>query len=98
MPVINSSGKPVDAIPGGMEAMEDDELDLVAGGQEFVFSGEGFQKNSWFVTFLTKMLIQGRLRRDLARPLDAVPQEITVEGRRYRVWQSGSTVYVEEAV
>ena len=79
-----------------MTAISDEELDLVAGGRQFVFRGEGFQRDSWFVTFMTKLMIQGNLRQALSRPLDANAQELTVEGRRYSVWQIGETVYVEE--
>ena len=79
-----------------MDAISDEELDLIAGGRQFVFRGEGFQRDSWFVSFMTKLLIQGNVRQALARPLDATAQELSVEGRRYRVWQVGETVYVEE--
>ena len=80
-----------------MDAVPDEELDRVAGGQQYVFLGDSFRRDSWFVTFMTKLLIQGSVRQELARPLDASPQELTVEGRRYRVWQLGETVYVESA-
>ena len=79
-----------------LEAVGDDELGLVAGGQEFVFRGDGFQRDSWFVTFMLKRLIQDSVRQELS--LGATPQELSVEGRRYRVWQIGETVYVEEAL
>ena len=80
-----------------MEAVADDELERVAGGQNYVFLGDSFRRDSWFVTFMTKLLIQGSVRQELARPLDATPQELTVEGRRYRVWKTGENVYVESA-
>ena len=41
-----------------MAAVDDDELGLVAGGQQYVFRGEGFQRDSWFVTFMLKRMIQ----------------------------------------
>lgn len=78
-----------------MDSVSDEDLDLISGGQEYVFLGDSFRRDSWFVTFMTKLMIQGSVRQDLARPLDGTPQELTVEGRRYRVWQVGETVYVE---
>ncbi|MCR5576838.1 MAG: hypothetical protein K6F56_07510 [Oscillospiraceae bacterium] len=80
-----------------MEAVDDDALVRIAGGQQYVFLGDSFRRDSWFVTFMTKLMIQGSVRQELSRPLDAVPQDLTVEGRRYRVWQLGETVYVESA-
>ena len=81
-----------------LEPLADEAMGLVSGGQQFVFRGEGFQRDSWFVNFLTKRLIQDGVKQGLTRPLDAAPQELSVEGRIYRVWQIGGTIYVEEAV
>lgn len=82
-----------------MAAVDDDELGLVAGGQQYVFRGEGFQRDSWFVTFMLKRMIQDSIRQqDLTRSLDAAPQELRVEGRVFRVWQTGETVFVEEVL
>ena len=81
----------------GLSALPDDELEQVAGGQDIVFKGDEFHRDSWFVTFLTKQMIQFSIRQELSRPLDATPQEITIEGRKYRVWQVGETAYVEAA-
>ena len=78
-------------------AMSDDDLASVAGGQRIVFKGEGFARDSWFVSFMTKRIIQDSIRRELGRTMDAVPQEIVVEGRRYLVSQTGDTIFVEEA-
>ncbi len=86
----------LESVAGSMTAMGDNELGLVAGGQQFVFKGEGFNRDSWFVSFMTKLLIQGSIRQEFGRSLDETPQEITVEGRRYRVTQLGNTIYVEE--
>lgn len=82
----------------GVRAIADNEMDMIIGGTQFVFRGDGFQRDSWFVTTLTKLMIQGRIREDMSLPLDSTPQEVTIEGRRYRVWQVGETVYVENAV
>ena len=102
MPVPIPSKTEDGALPGQgryMEAVGDDELGLVAGGQQFIFRGEGFQRDSWFVTFMLKRMIQDSVRQqDLTRTLDAVPQELRVEGRVFRVWQTGETVFVEEVL
>ena len=82
----------------GVRAIADNEMDMIIGGTQCVFRGDGFQRDSWFVTALTKLMIQGRIREDMSLPLDSPPQEVTIEGRRYRVWQVGETVYVENAV
>ena len=82
----------------GLEAITDDELDVISGGTQFVFRGNGFQRNSWFVTSLTKLMIQGHIRDEMSLPLGSGTKEITIEGRRYRVWQVDNTVYVEEAI
>lgn len=79
----------------GMQAAADDELSLVAGGQQYVFLGDSFRRDSWFVTLMTKLMIQGSVRQDLNRPLDETPQILTVEGRSYNVWTRGDTVYVQ---
>ena len=98
---VSMTAKPADGnalnADSRMEAVGDDELVRIAGGQQYVFLGDSFRRDSWFVTFMTKLMIQGSVRQELSRPLDAVPQELTVEGRRYRVWQLGETVYVESA-
>ena len=82
--------------PRGADPIGDDTLDLIAGGRQFVFKGEGFERDSWFVSFLTKLMLQGSISQAAARPLDAGPQEISFEGRKYHVSQIGNTVYVEE--
>ena len=78
MPVPIPSKTEDGALPGQgryMEAVGDDELGLVAGGQQFIFRGEGFQRDSWFVTFMLKRMIQDSVRQqDLTRTLDAAPQ------------------------
>lgn len=79
-------------------AMSDEELDRVSGGVNYVFRGESFQRDSWFVSFLTRQLIQSSLRQGLSAPLNETPQAISVQGRKYQVWQQGETVYVEEAL
>ena len=78
------------------KVMEDEELQLVSGGQQFVFRGDSFSRDSWFVAFMIKLLIQGNIRQEFGKALDSTPQEITVEGRTYRVSQLGNTIYVEE--
>jgi hypothetical protein len=77
-----------------MRALEDEELSAVSGGAEVVFQ-EGVNRDSWFVSIITRQMVQNSIRSYLSAPEQTVPDVITVGDRRYRVRQVGETYYVE---
>ena len=82
--------------PETLRALGDRELDAVAGGYEVVFQGDGASHDSWFVSLMTRRLIQDGIRRGLASSDHAAPSEIAVGDRRFRIRQVGENYYVEE--
>ena len=75
--------------------MDDEALSAVSGGYEVVFQEQGLNRDSWFVSFVTRQMVQNSIRDYLKGPAQAVPDIITVGDRRYRVRQTGDTYYVE---
>ena len=94
---VNFTGSSSDSGIAGAVPMSDEELTNVAGGLQYVFKGESFSRDSWFVTFMTKRMIQDSIRQQYGQDLGATPVEVVVEGRVYLVSQIGNTVYVEAA-
>lgn len=76
--------------------LDDSDLDDVSGGSQVVFDGEGVNRDSWFVSFLTRRMIENRIRREMELRPGVVPEEIEIEGRKFRVISVGETIHVEE--
>ena len=76
--------------------LDDSDLDDVSGGSQVVFDGEGVNRDSWFVSFLTRRMIENRIRREMELRPGVVPEEIEIEGRKFRVTPVGEDFHVEE--
>ena len=77
------------------QPISDEALDAVSGGYEVVFQEEGVNRDSWFVSIVTRQMVQNSIRNYLNGPEQAVPDIITVGDRRYRVRRTGETYFVE---
>ena len=77
-----------------IKPMDDEELSAVSGGYEVVFQ-EGASRDSWFVSLVTRQMVQNSIRGYLNGPEKAVPEVIAVGDRRFRVRQTGETYYIE---
>ncbi len=77
-------------------ALDDSDLEDVSGGAQVVFDGEGVNRDSWFVSFLTRRMIENRIRREMELRPGVVPEEIEIEGRKFKVISVGETIHVEE--
>ena len=69
-----------------MNILNDEELGSVVGGYQVVFSDTGLNRDSWFVSYLTRRMVQDSIRQE----------EISVRGRAYSLTQVGDNIYVEE--
>ena len=78
-----------------IKAMDDEELEAVAGGVDVVFQDGGVNRDSWFVSLVTRQMVQNSIRNYLSAPGRTVPDVIQVGDRRFRVRQTGETYYVE---
>lgn len=78
-----------------MKAMDDDELAAVGGGYDVVFQEGGVNRDSWFVSLVTRQMVQNSIRSYLSAPGQSVPDTIQVGDRRFRVRQQGETFLVE---
>ena len=79
-----------------LRAMDDRELGAVIGGYDVIFQESGAGKDSWFASLMIRRMIQDGIRRGLASPAHAAPEEIAVGDRRFRIRQTGENYYVEE--
>ena len=77
------------------QPISDEALDAVSGGYEVVFQEEGVNRDSWFVSIVTRQMVQNSIRNYLNGPEQAVPDIIMVGDRRYRVRRTGETYFVE---
>ena len=77
-------------------AVNDEELDAVAGGYGVVFQDTGENRDSWFVSLMVRRMVQDEIRRALASPAHEVPNVVTVGNRLFRVRKLGKDYYVEE--
>ncbi len=77
------------------QALDDAALAAVGGGYDVVFRDDGVNRDSWFVSIMTRRMVADSIRRELAAG-GAVPEQILVGGRSFRVSHSGETYYVEE--
>lgn len=75
------------AAPAGKVALEDEELESVAGGR-ILFTQDGVNRNSWFVSLLSMLLAQDENRP--AQAQSASPRTVTIDGKTYRVRRTGS--------
>ena len=78
-----------------MKAMDDEELEAVSGGVDIVFQNGGVERDSWFVSLVTRQMVQSSIRNYLNAPGRTVPDVIQVGDRSFRVRQTGETYYVE---
>lgn len=72
----------------GLRAMDDDALESVAGGR-ILFGEDGVNRNSWFVSLLSMLLAQDEGRPASAAGQAALPREIPIDGKSYRVVRVG---------
>ena len=79
-----------------MNILNDEELGSVVGGYQVVFSDTGLNRDSWFVSYLTRRMVQDSIRQEVDRSSGIVPGEISVRGRAYSLTQVGDNIYVEE--
>lgn len=75
--------------------MDDEELAALGGGYDVVFQEGGVNRDSWFVSMVTKQMVQSSIRDYLRAPGQSVPDVIQVGGRRFRVRHTGETYFVE---
>lgn len=80
----------------GIKALDDDELDAVIGGYQVVFRESGVSRDSWFVSYMTRRMIQDSIRQEMNASSGSFPGEISVRGRAYRLTQTGDQIFVEE--
>lgn len=78
------------------QALDDSVLESVSGGYRVMFDEEGVNRDSWFVSLLTRRLIENKIRRELEMRPGNIPSEIEIEGRRFRVTPVGEDFHVEE--
>ncbi len=71
-----------------MQALNDEELDSVLGGYSVVFPDGDLNRDSWFVSYVTRRMLQDNINRQQG----AIPDEITVRGKRYGLTQSGDRI------
>ena len=90
---LNDSEKNRTAVP---EALSDDELDSVLGGYQVVFQDTGVNRDSWFVSYMTRRMVQDSIRQEFGSSQGVLPGEITVRGRSFLLNQVGDNIYVEE--
>ena len=81
---------------GGALRLSDEELDSVAGGFDVVFR-DGLNRDSWFVSYMTRRMVQDSINRQMAAGQGVLPGEISVRGRTFRVTQVGEQIVVEAA-
>ena len=90
---LNDSEKNRSAVP---EALSDDELDSVLGGYQVVFQDTGVNRDSWFVSYMTRRMVQDSIRQELGSSQGVLPGEITIRGRSFLLNRVGDNIYVEE--
>ena len=90
---LNDSEKNRSAVP---EALSDDELDSVLGGYQVVFQDTGVNRDSWFVSYMTRRMVQDSIRQELGSSQGVLPGEINVRGRSFLLNQVGDNIFVEE--
>jgi len=76
--------------------LEDSVLESVGGGYRVMFDEEGLNRDSWFVSLLTRRLIENRIRHELDLTPGDMPSVIEIEGRKFRVIPDGENYRVEE--
>ena len=90
---LNDSEKNQTAV---LEALSDDELDSVLGGYQVVFQDTGVNRDSWFVSYMTRRMVQDSIRQELSSSQGVLPGEVTIRGRSFLLNQVGDNIYVEE--
>ncbi len=76
----------------GMAPLSDAELDAVTGGYNIVFSDEDLNRDSWFVSYVTRRMVQDSIDRQYGAAQSGIPDEITVRGRRFALNQVGDQI------
>ena len=79
-----------------LNLLNDEELDSVVGGYQVVFRDTGLNRDSWFVSYMTRRMVQDSIRQEMNRSSGVAPGEISVRGRAYSLTQIGDSIYVEE--
>ena len=92
----NGFERRVQAGPDSAEALNDDELDSVTGGYNVVF-GDGLDRDSWFVSYVTRRMVRDSISREMTAGQGTVPDEITVRGRRFLLSRNGEQIVVTAA-
>ena len=80
----------------GVSALSDEELDSVIGGYQVVFRDMDMNRDSWFVSYMTRRMVQDSIRQEMDRTPGSAPGEINVRGRAYSLTQVGESIYVDE--
>lgn len=78
------------------KALSDDELDSVIGGYQVVFQDSGVNRDSWFVSYMTRRMVHDSIRQELGASQGVLPGEITIRGRSFLLNQVGDSIYVQE--
>ncbi len=73
--------------------LSDEELEGVGGGFDVIFQGDGVNRDSWFVSIVTRQMVQSSIKN--YADAGAVPEIIQVGDRRFHVRTVGETYYVE---
>ena len=79
-----------------LNLLNDEELDSIVGGYQVVFRDTGLNRDSWFVSYMTRRMMQDSIRQEMDRSSGVAPGEISVRGRAYSLTQVGDSIYVEE--
>ena len=80
----------------GIVALTDDELGSIGGGYQVIFGSAGGNRDSWFVSYMTRRMIQDSIRKEMDASQGIAPGEISVRGRAYRLTQVGDRIFVDE--
>lgn len=76
----------------GMTALSENELDAVTGGYNIVFSDDSLNRDSWFVSYVTRRMVQDSINTQLGTAQSGIPDEITVRGRRFALNRVGDQI------
>ena len=84
-----------------LRAVDDEELDAVSGGSQIPLDADGVNRNSWFVSLLSKLMAQDNASPDAGPTGEQAQRLITIDGRTFRILrigESGSYRYVLEVL
>lgn len=84
-----------------LQAVGDEELDAVTGGSQIPLDADGVNRNSWFVSLLSKLMAQDNGSPEVSPTGEQAQRLITIDGRTFRILrigESGSYRYVLEVL